>query len=175
MQTEYIGMSIVLVKKLPRQSTYSPKDSSGESFHLMMAPAPEEETEEEAALRIADHEQQMTEYRAEQERKEEERKAEYEPQQKQYEAEQARLEKLLKARVVTLKRIIDQAPASFDRAQMRVFLRLLIHLDFSSLGEVATYFSNGDENVQESEEEIVLAALDIIADANWLRSAPCSL
>ena len=77
--------------------------------------------------------------------------------------------------MVTLKRIIDQAPASFDRAQMRVFLRLLIHLDFSSLGEVATYFSNGDENVQESEEEIVLAALDIIADANWLRSAPCSL
>jgi ParB family transcriptional regulator, chromosome partitioning protein len=130
----------------------------------VMAPAPEEETEEEAAARIADHEQQMAEYRAEQERKEEERKAEYERQQKQYEAEQARVGKMLKARVDTFKRIIEQAPASFSTAQMRVFLRLIIHLDFSSLGEVATYFSNGDENVQESEEEIVLAALDITAD-----------
>jgi ParB family transcriptional regulator, chromosome partitioning protein len=130
----------------------------------VMAPAPEEETEAEAAQRIADHEQQMAEYRAEQERKEEERKAEYERQQKQYEAEQARLGKMLKARVDTFKRIIEQAPASFGTAQMRVFLRLIIHLDFSSLGEVATYFSNGDENVQESEEEIVLAALDITAD-----------
>ena len=76
----------------------------------VMAPAPEEKTEEEAGQRIAAHEQQMAEYRAEQERKEEARKAEYERQQKEYEAEQRRLEKLLKARVAMFKRIIEQAP-----------------------------------------------------------------
>jgi ParB family chromosome partitioning protein len=125
-----------------------------------MAPAPEAETEEEAAEREAEHEQRMAEYKAEQERKEEERKAEFERRQKEYEAEQARREKLSKARIATFERIIEEVPASFNAAQMRVFLRLLIHLDYSFLEEVATHFANGDENAQQSDDEIVLAALD---------------
>jgi ParB family chromosome partitioning protein len=129
-----------------------------------MAPAPVAETEEEAAQREAEHEQRMTEYKAEQERKEEERKAEFGEQQKEYETEQARREKLRKARVATFERIIEEAPASFNPAQMRVFLRLLIHLDYSFLEEVATHFANGDENAQQSDDEIVLAALDGTAD-----------
>jgi len=55
---------------------------------------------------------------------------------------------LRKARLATFERIIDHAPASFNATQMRLFLRLLIHLDYSFLEEVATHFSNGDENVQ---------------------------
>jgi ParB family chromosome partitioning protein len=106
----------------------------------------------------------MAEYKAEQERKEEERKAEFERRQKEYEAEQARREKLSKARVATFERIIEEAPESFNPAQMRVFLRLLIHLDYSFLEEVATHFANGDENAQQSDDEIVLAALDGTAD-----------
>ena len=130
----------------------------------IMSPAPEVETEEEAAQREAEHEQRMAEYKAEQERKEDERKAEFERQQKEYEAEQAHRDKQRKARVVTFERIIEQAPASFSPAQMRVFLRLLIHLDYSFLEEVATHFANGDENPQQSDDEIVLAALDGTAD-----------
>ena len=129
-----------------------------------MAPAPEIETAEEAAQREAEHEQRMAEYKAEQERKEEEPKAEFERQQKEYEAEQARRDKQRKARVATFERIIEQAPASFSPAQMRVFLRLLIHLDYSFLEEVASHFANGDENAQQSDDEIVLAALDGTAD-----------
>jgi ParB family chromosome partitioning protein len=128
------------------------------------APAPEIETEEEAAQRAAEHEPRMAEYKAEQKRKEEERKAEFERQQKEYEAEQARRDKQRKARVATFERIIEQAPASFSPAQMRVFLRLLIQLDYSFLEEVASYFANGDENGQQSDDEIVLAALDGTAD-----------
>ena len=86
----------------------------------------------------------MAQYKAEQERKEEERKVAFERQQKEYEAEQTRREKLHKARVATFERIIEEAPASFNPAQMRVFLRLLIHLDYSFLEEVATHFANGD-------------------------------
>jgi len=47
---------------------------------------------------------------------------------------------------------------------MRIFLRLLIHLDYSFLEEVATHVADGDENAQQSDEEIVLAALDGTAD-----------
>ena len=129
-----------------------------------IAPAPEAETEEEAAQREAEHGQRLAEYRAEQERREEERKAEFERQQKEYEAEQARRDKQRKARVATFERIIEQAPASFNSVQMRVFLCLLIHLDYSFLEEVATHFANGDENAQQSDEEIVLGALDGTAD-----------
>jgi ParB family chromosome partitioning protein len=72
----------------------------------------------------------------------------------------ARLDKQRKAWVATFERIIEQAPASFNTAQMRVFLRLLIHLDYSVLDEVASHFANDDENTQQSDDEIVLAALD---------------
>lgn len=130
----------------------------------VMEPATEEETEEEAAQRKAEHEQRMAEYKAEQERKEAERKAEFERQQKEYEAQQARREKQRKARVATFERIVENAPAAFSADQMRVFLRLLVHLDYSFLEEVAAHFANGDENTQQSDDEIVLAALSTTAD-----------
>ena len=125
-----------------------------------MPPTPEQETDEEAAQRQAEHEQRMEEYKAEQERREAERKAEFERQQKEYEAERARREKQSKARFTSFERIIEQAPASFNAAQMRFFLRLLIQLDYSFLEEVTTHFADGDEDMQQSDEEIVLAALD---------------
>jgi len=129
-----------------------------------MPPAPDEETEEEAAQRRAEHEQRMAQYAAEQQRREEERRAEYERQQTEYEAEQARREKLRKARVATFERILEHAPASFTAVQMRFFLRLVVQLDYSFLEDVATHFANGDENSQQSDEEIVLAALESTAD-----------
>jgi ParB family chromosome partitioning protein len=166
---------IVYGKQLGRKLTvctdkdcplHDPKAAAEAAAHPVptMAPAPEVETEEEAAQREAEHQQRMTEYKAEQERKEEERKADFERQQKEYEADQARRDKQRKARVATFERIIEQTPASFNPAQMRVFLRLLIHLDYSFLEEVATHFANGDENAQQSDDEIVLSALDGTAD-----------
>ena len=131
----------------------------------IMEPAPEEETEEEAEQRQADYEQRRVEHDAEQQRRDEERKAEYERQQKEYEAEQKRREKLSKARTATFDRILDKAPAMFTAAQLRTFLRLLVHIDpYSFLEEVASHFSGNDENAQQTDEEIVLAALDSTAD-----------
>ena len=129
-----------------------------------MAPAPEIETEEEAAQRQAEFERQRAEYEEERQHREEERKQEFEREQAEYEVERNRRAEILKARHATFERIIEEAPASFSPAQMRVFLRLLIHLDYSFLEEVATHFANGDENVQHSDDEIVLAALDGTAD-----------
>ena len=45
-----------------------------------------------------------------------------------------------------------------------MFVRLLVHLDYSFLEDVAAHFANGDENTQQSDEEIVLTALDGTAD-----------
>lgn len=129
-----------------------------------LPPADEEETEEEAAQRKADHEQRMDDYQAEQQRREAERKAEYERQQQEYEAEQVRREKLRNERQATFEHILDQAPASFDPTQLRFFLRLLIQLDYSYLEDVAAHFSEGNENDERSEHEIVLAGLDGTAD-----------
>jgi ParB family chromosome partitioning protein len=144
---------------------HDPQAAAEAASHPVPTMRPPQESEtEEAAEREAEHEQRMAEYKAEQERKEEERRAEFERQQKEYEGEQARREKVHKARVATFERIIEEAPASFNPAQMRVFLRLLIHLDYSFLEEVATHFANGDENAQQSDDEIVLAALDGTAD-----------
>jgi len=130
-----------------------------------MPPAPEEETEEEAAQRNADHEQRMAKYKAEQERKEEERKAEFERQQKEYEAEQARRDKQRKARAATFERILENAPTTLSVSQLRVFLRFLIQIDpYSYLEDASAHFASDDENAQQSDEEVVLAALDGTAD-----------
>ncbi|NYF87954.1 chromosome partitioning protein ParB [Tunturiibacter empetritectus] len=131
----------------------------------VMEPATEEETEEEAEQREAEYEQRRTEHEVEQQRRDEERKTEYERQQKEYEAEQKRREKLSKARTATFERILDKAPAMFTAAQLRIFLRLLVHIDpYSFLEEVASHFAGNDENAQQTDEEIVLAALDNTAD-----------
>lgn len=73
---------------------------------------------------------------AEQQRRNEERKAEYERQRKEFEAEQKRREKLSKARTATFDRILDNAPAMFTAAQLRIFLRLLVHIDPYSVGSM---------------------------------------
>nr|WP_263351304.1 chromosome partitioning protein ParB [Acidicapsa acidisoli] len=132
----------------------------------VMEPASEEETEEEAEQRRAEFEQRRLEHEAQQQRLEEERKAEQERQQQEYEAEQKRREELSKARAATFERILDQVPAMFSAAQLRALLRLLVHIDpYSFLEEVASHFTAGsDENVPQTDEEIVLAALDNTAD-----------
>ncbi len=130
----------------------------------VIAPAPEQETEEEAAQRRAEHQQRMEEHQAEQEKRESERRAEIERKQREVEAEQKRREELRKSRLATFERIVEHAPASFNASQMRFFVRALIHLDYSFLEEVATHFAGGDENTTQSDEDIVLAALDSNAD-----------
>jgi ParB family transcriptional regulator, chromosome partitioning protein len=132
--------------------------------------APEEETEEQAEQRRAEYEQRRTEHEAEQQRREEERKAEYERQQQEHEAERKRREKLSKARIATFDRILDSAPAMFTAAQLRAYLRLFVHIDpYTFLEEVASHFAGNDENAQQTDEEIVLAALDNTADDKLTR------
>ncbi len=129
-----------------------------------MPPPPEAETDEEAEERNRQHEQEQKEYEAERERRAEAFREQRQREQQEYEEEQIRREEQRKIRLATFERIIEQAPASLNQAQMRVFLRLLIHLDYSFLEEVANHFAKGDENSQMSDEEVVQRALDGTAD-----------
>jgi ParB family chromosome partitioning protein len=131
----------------------------------VMEPAPEQETEEEAAHRQAEHEQRMAEYQAEQERKEEERRAEYERQQQEYEAEQARRDEQRKARVATFERILANAPATFTAAQLRVLLSALVNLDpYDFADDVAEFYSEGNENNQQTAEEVLSSTIVSLPD-----------
>jgi ParB family chromosome partitioning protein len=123
----------------------------------VMAPAPENETEEEAQARKAEFEQQRREYEAERARKAAERQAELERQQKEYEAEVKRHEKEYKARLATLERIVAQAPALLHAAQLRFILELLIErTSYGAFEEAAQHFAQDEEK---TETEILSEAL----------------
>lgn len=125
----------------------------------VMAPAAEEETEEEAAEREREYAQRRKEYEEEQQRKEEERRQQFQREHEAHEAERARLAELYKARVATLDRIVANAPAMFTPAQLRTFLAVLIRLDPYAFEDVAEHYLGDDENNQQSAEEILASIL----------------
>jgi ParB family transcriptional regulator, chromosome partitioning protein len=129
-----------------------------------MAPAADDETEEEAEERQRNYEQQRKEYEQEQERKAEEQKQQFEREQKEHEAERARREKLHKARVSKFDRILDKAPAVFSAAQLRVFLRALVNVEPYIFDDVAEQLAANDENNQQTSEEILLSTIDGLPD-----------
>jgi ParB family chromosome partitioning protein len=125
-----------------------------------MRPAPEAETEEEAAERKAEFERLREEYEEEQQQREEERKQQFEQEQAKYEAERNRKAQILQARESTLNRILENAPPMFTAAQLRVFLRALCNLDpYTITEDVADHFAEENNDHQQTPEEILAVAL----------------
>jgi ParB family chromosome partitioning protein len=125
-----------------------------------MPSAPEAETEEQAAARQSEFERQRAEYEEERQRREEERKRQFEQQQAEIEAERNRKAEILKGREATFERILENAPPTFQPAQLRVFLRALVNLDpYTITEDVAEHFAGDDENHQQTAEEILASAL----------------
>ena len=130
-----------------------------------IAPAPEQETDEEAAQREAEFEQRKAEYEGEQRRKEDERKAEFERQQEEYEAEQTRRTELRNARQASFERILTNAPATFTAPQLRVFLSALVNLDpYDFAEDVAEFYVGADENNQQTPEEVLSSTIATLPD-----------
>ena len=129
-------------------------------------PQPAEvETEEEAAAREQEYAQRRKEFEEEQERKAEERKQEFQRQHEEYEAERARIAAAHKARLATLDRIVEHAPATFSAAQLRVVLSALISLDPCDFAEdVAATIVGDDENNDQAPEEILASTLASLPD-----------
>lgn len=131
----------------------------------VIEPAPDEETEEEAQARQAEYEARRKEHEAEQERLAAERKAAFERQQEEYEAEVKKRQEEQKARLATLERITERAPASFNAAQLRLFAELLLNLSpYGLFEEVAEHFAGDDENHNKTDDEIFSKALAACAD-----------
>jgi ParB family chromosome partitioning protein len=130
----------------------------------VMAPVPDEESEEQAERREAEYTQRRKEYEEEQQRLHEEqaaeRKAEFEREQKEHEAEVKRREKLHQARLATLEHIIEHAPEVLNPAQLRTFTELLLDLSpYGLFEDAAEHFVGDDENNSKSEDEILTEAL----------------
>lgn len=131
----------------------------------MIELAPDEVTEEEAQARQAEYEARRKEHEAEQERLAAERKAAFERQQDEYEAEVKRREEQQKARLAALEQILEQAPASFNAAQLRLFAELLLNLSpYGLFEDVAENFAGNDENHNKTDDEILSEALAACAD-----------
>ncbi len=130
-----------------------------------MAPAPEQETEEEAEERKQQYEQQQNQYAEMQERRAEERRQAEERREQEYEAEQARREELRQTRKATFDRILANAPTTFSPAQLRMLLRAFVNLDpYTFADDVAEEIAGEDENEKRTAEEVLLAAIDGLGD-----------
>jgi len=130
-----------------------------------VAPAPEQETEEEAEERKQQYEQQQRQYADMQERRAEERRQEEERREQEYEAEQARREELRQARKATFERILANAPETFSAAQLRTLLRALVNLDpYTFADDIAEEIASEDENEKRTAEDVLLAAIDSLGD-----------
>ena len=130
-----------------------------------MPPAPEVETEEEAAERKRNYELRRAEYEQERERRAEEARVDEERREKELEAERARTEKSRKARQMMFERILDHAPAMFSASQLRVFLHALIYLDpYTFTDEVAEHFAAEEADHDKTSEEILTVAMDALTD-----------
>jgi ParB family chromosome partitioning protein len=130
-----------------------------------MAPAPEAETEEEAAERKAEFARLRAEYEEEQQQREEERMQQFEQEQVKYEAERNRKAEILQARENTLNRILENAPPTFTAAQLWVFLSALCNLDpYTITEDVAEHFAGEDNDHQRTPVEILATALSETPD-----------
>ncbi len=138
----------------------------------VMPPAPPAETEEEAEARKQQHEEQQKAHAAEQERRAEEFRQQQERQEQEYEAAQARRDEQRKARQATFDRILENAPAMFTAAQLRMLLRAIVNLDpYTFADDLAEDIAADDENEKRSAEEVLLATIDATADDKLTRFA----
>ncbi len=136
----------------------------------VMPPAPPTETEEEAEQRRQEHEQLRKEHEEEQERRAEQFRQQEEQRQQEYEAAQNRRTELRKAREATFERILENAPATFTAAQLRVVLRALVNLDpYTFADDLAADVA--DENEQRGTDELLLAVIDSTEDEKLTRFA----
>ena len=131
----------------------------------IMATAPATETEAEREEREAEYEQRRKEHDEEQQRRDDKRKEQFERQREEYEAAQIRREAVHKTRRATFECIVENAPAMFTAAQLRVFLHALINLDpYDFAEDVAAYYVGEDENNQQTPEEVLASTLTSLAD-----------
>jgi ParB family chromosome partitioning protein len=104
--------------------------------------------------------------------------ADAEARRKQHEKEQARRRHLEKDRAETFSRILENVPASFTAPQLRVLLRAFITCDLYGQSDVVATHYAGEDDDNQSSEEILLSVADRLEEAQLselaVRLALCS-
>jgi ParB family chromosome partitioning protein len=115
-------------------------------------------SEEEAHSKDKEREpEQQSDELQRQEERAEQRRQEFQRQQQEYEAQCAKKAELLKTRNAIFDRILENAPAAFTAAQLRVFLRALVTADpYSFAEDVFTFFAGDEADSDQREPEEVL-------------------
>ena len=135
-----------------------------------VAPAPVSDTEDEHTTddetqdQAAERQEDTEQLRKEQERKAEERRRDFQRHQEEHEAERARIEALHQSRVATLNRIVENAPATVNAQQLRVFLDALIDLNLYFAEDVAAEIVGDDDNDERSAEEVLSSTVAGLPD-----------
>lgn len=120
------------------------------------APAPTQKPESEKERKARQKEEA---------RKAEEQRLQNEQQEKEREAERAKRERVMKTRTSTFNRIVDNAPAMFTAAQLRVFLRALANINpYTFADDVAQLFDTTEESSKQTAEEILTSTIDKLTD-----------
>ena len=96
---------------------------------------------------------QGTDYEAEQEHMAEQRRQEREREDLQYEQQRNRREEQRKDRAATFERILENAPASRSKAQLRVLLRTVVNLDLYTLADDLAEEFVGDADTERRSAE----------------------
>ena len=105
-------------------------------------------------------------------RREEERKQQFDREQAEIEAEHNRRAEIIRGRQATFDRILENAPAILNAAQLRVLLRALVNLDpYTFADDLAEDIAADNENEQRSAEEVLLSTIDATADDKLTRFA----
>jgi ParB family chromosome partitioning protein len=110
------------------------------------------------------YEEQRKEYEEEQQRKAEERKRDLQKQQEEHEAERARIAALHQTRINTLDRMVENAPAMFTAAQLRILLAAIVNLNPEFVQDVADLIIAGDENNQQTANEVLASTIVALPD-----------
>ena len=93
------------------------------------------------------------------------RKQEEEQREQEYEAERARKKELQKSRTAIFERIVQNVPATFNAAQLRVLLRALVNrAPYMFTDDLAEQIAGQDENERRTVEEILLSAINGLND-----------
>ena len=140
-----------------------PDPTTRQALPPAIAPAPEGETQEEAHDRQRNYEQRRKEYE-EHVIKAEERKQEFQRQQEEHEAERARIAALHQSRIDTLDHMVENAPAMFSPAQLRVLLSALANLNSEFVQDVANLIIRDDENNQQTDDEVLASIITALPD-----------
>ncbi len=140
---------------------HDPRAAKRSATAAAVIPAADDGTVEEAECGPA---QIGNEFEEEQERVAEERKQRFQREHEEHEAERARQKAPYQSRVASLNRMVENAPAIFSAAQLRVLLTALVNLNPEFIEGLASEIVGHDENNRQTADDVLASTIAALPD-----------